>query len=123
MVAETPGVVTLDVVPVDGAPTPFLPAQFGMVGAFGIGEAAISISSSAAVRDHHEYTIRRAGAITTALNQLRAGRPALDPRSVRATVGPRRAHGDVVIAAGGIGLAPLRSAVLALPIVHVRTAA
>ena len=44
---ETPGVFTLSVVPVDGAPTSFLPAQVSMLGAFGIGEAAISISSSA----------------------------------------------------------------------------
>jgi len=112
--SETPGVFTLDVVPVDGAPTPFLPAQVSMLGAFGIGEAAISISSSAAVHDHHEYTIRRAGAITTALCALEPG----DQLTIRGPFGRpwdldalRR---DVVIAAGGIGLAPLRSAVHAL---------
>ncbi len=111
---ETPGVFTLDVVPVDGAPTPFLPAQVSMLGAFGIGEAAISISSSAAVDDHHEYTIRRAGAITTALGALRPG----DQLAIRGPFGRPwdvdALHGDVVIAAGGIGLAPLRSAVYAL---------
>src|SRR6056297_3110434 len=73
VIAETPNVVTLDVVPVDGDPAPFLPAQVSMLGAFGIGEAAISISSSAATRDHHEYTIRRAGAITTALCDMDPG--------------------------------------------------
>ena len=111
---ETPGVVTLDVVPVDGAPTPFLPAQVSMLGAFGIGEAAISISSSAAVDDHHEYTIRRAGAITTALCALEPG----DQFTIRGPFGRPwdldASSGDVVIAAGGIGLAPLRSAVYAL---------
>lgn len=111
---ETPGVITLDVVPVDGAPAPFLPAQVGMLGAFGIGEAAISISSSAAVHDHHEYTIRCAGAITTALFELEPG----DQLAIRAPFGRPWdldvLHGDVVIAAGGIGLAPLRSAVYAL---------
>jgi NAD(P)H-flavin reductase len=111
---ETPGVITLDVVPVDGAPAPFLPAQVGMLGAFGIGEAAISISSSAAVRDHHEYTIRRAGAITSALFELEPG----DQLAIRAPFGRPwdldALRGDVVIAAGGIGLAPLRSAVYAL---------
>jgi NAD(P)H-flavin reductase len=111
---ETPGVVTLDVVPVEGAPATFLPAQVGMLGAFGIGEAAISISSSAAVHDHHEYTIRRAGAITTALFELEPG----DQLAIRAPFGRPwdldALHGDVVIAAGGIGLAPLRSAVYAL---------
>jgi anaerobic sulfite reductase subunit B len=114
VIAETPNVVTLDVVPVDGAPTPFLPAQVSMLGAFGIGEAAISISSSAAVHDHHEYTIRRAGAITTALCALEPG----DQLAIRGPFGrPWKLdalHGDIVIAAGGIGLAPLRSAVHAL---------
>jgi NAD(P)H-flavin reductase len=114
VIAETPNVVTLDVVPVDGAPTPFLPAQVSMVGAFGIGEAAISISSSAAVHDHHEYTIRRAGAITSALCALQAG----DQLTIRGPFGRPwdldALHGDIVIAAGGIGLAPLRSAIHAL---------
>lgn len=111
---ETPGVITLDVVPVDGAPAPFLPAQVGMLGAFGIGEAAISISSSAAARDHHEYTIRRAGSITTALFDLEPG----DQLAIRSPFGRPwdldALAGDVVIVAGGIGLAPLRSAVYAL---------
>jgi NAD(P)H-flavin reductase len=114
VIAETTNVVTLDVVPVDGAPSPFLPAQVSMVGAFGIGEAAISISSSAAVHDHHEYTIRRAGAITTALCALEPG----DQLTIRGPFGRPwnlgALHGNVVIAAGGIGLAPLRSAVHAL---------
>ena len=111
---EIPDVITLDVVPVDGAPATFLPAQAGMLGAFGIGEAAISISSSAAVHDHHEYTIRRAGAITTALFALEPG----DQLAIRSPFGRpwsiEALTGDVVIAAGGIGLAPLRSAVFAL---------
>ena len=114
VVPETPGVVTLDVVPVDGAPAPFVPAQIGMVGAYGIGEAAISISSSATVRDHHEYTIRQAGAITTALHRLQPG----DQLWIRGPFGRGwdldALTGDGVIAAGGLGLAPLRSAILAL---------
>jgi NAD(P)H-flavin reductase len=111
---ETPGVITLDVVPVDGPPAPFRPAQVGMLGAFGIGEAAISISSSSSVDDHHEYTIRRSGAITTALFDLVPG----DQLTIRSPFGRPwnldALRGDVVIAAGGIGLAPLRSAVYAL---------
>jgi NAD(P)H-flavin reductase len=114
IIPEMPGVITLDVVPVEGAPAPFLPAQVSMLGAFGIGEAAISISSSATVLDHHEYTIRRAGAITTALFDLQPG----DQLAIRGPFGRPwdldALAGDVVIAAGGIGLAPLRSAVYAL---------
>lgn len=111
---EIPDVVTLRVAPVDGPPRPFLPAQVGMVGAFGIGEAAISISSPATETDHHEYTIRRAGAITGALTRLRPG----DQLWVRGPFGTpwdlELDGRDVVVAAGGIGLAPLRAAVHAL---------
>ena len=111
---ETPGVITLDVIPLDGAPTPFLPAQSGMLGAFGIGEVPISISSSTAVTDHHEYTIRRVGAVTTALCDLRPG----NQLTIRGPFGKPwdldTLPDDVVIAAGGIGLAPLRAAVHAL---------
>lgn len=114
VVDEIPGVVTLRVTPVDGAPPRFRPAQIGMVGAFGIGEAAISISSPATETRFHEYTIRRAGAITTALTALRPG----DQLWVRGPFGtPWNLDldgQDVLIAAGGIGLAPLRSAIYAV---------
>jgi hypothetical protein len=109
--AEIPGVVTLRVAPIGEPPRPFLPAQIGMVGAFGVGEAAISISS--AITDHaaHEYTIRRAGAITTALTRLHPG----DQLWVRGPFGAPwdldLDGRDVMIAAGGLGIAPLRSAV------------
>ncbi len=111
VVDEIPDVVTLRVVPVEGRPFGFLPAQVSMVGAFGVGEAAISISSPPTETTFHEYTIRRAGAITSALTRLRPG----DQLWVRGPFGvpwDLDLDGrDVVIAAGGIGLAPLRSAV------------
>lgn len=109
--AEIPGVVTLRVVPIGEPPRPFLPAQIGMVGAFGVGEAAISISSAITDHEAHEYTIRRAGAITTALTRLHPG----DQLWVRGPFGTPwdldLGGRDVVIAAGGLGLAPLRSAI------------
>ena len=52
----------------EGSPFEFLPAQVSMLGAFGVGEAAISISSGADQHDFHDYTIRRVGAITSALS-------------------------------------------------------
>ena len=109
--AEIPGVVTLRVAPLGEPPRPFLPAQIGMVGAFGVGEAAISISSATTDRAAHEYTIRRAGAITTALTRLQPG----DQLWVRGPFGApwdlELDGRDVVIAAGGLGVAPLRSAI------------
>lgn len=114
VIDEIPGVVTLRVVPVAGAPFAFLPAQVSMVGAFGIGEAAISISSGVDQLDFHDYTIRRAGAITSALTSLGPG----DELWVRGPFGTPwdfgDAGGDILVAAGGIGIAPLRSAILEL---------
>lgn len=111
---EIPGVVTLRVRPTGDRPRRFLPAQIGMVGAFGIGEAAISISSATTDHDAHEYTIRRAGAITTALTRLRPG----DQLWVRGPFGvpwDLELDGrDVLVAAGGLGVAPLRSAIYEL---------
>lgn len=111
---EIPGVVTLRVAPIGEPPRRFLPAQIGMVGAFGVGEAAISISSAITDHDAHEYTIRRAGAITTALTRLQSG----DQLWVRGPFGvpwDLDLDGrDVVVAAGGLGVAPLRSAIYEL---------
>lgn len=111
---EIPDVVTLRAVPVEGELPEFLPAQVSMVGAYGIGEAAISISSSTDESTFHEYTIRRAGAITGALTRLQSG----DQFWARGPFGhpwDLELDGrDVVIIAGGIGLAPLRSAVYAV---------
>ncbi len=114
VIQEIPDVVTIRCIPVEGALFDFQPAQIGMVGAFGIGEAAISISSPATESSFHEYTIRRAGAITSALTRLQPG----DQFWVRGPFGTPwdldLDGRDILIAAGGIGLAPLRSAVYAL---------
>jgi NAD(P)H-flavin reductase len=111
MIDEIPDVVTIRAVPTQGAPPAFLPAQVSMVGAFGIGEAAISISSSSAQTEYHDYTIRRAGAITSALTSMRPG----DEFWTRGPFGAAwhldHPDADIVLVAGGIGLAPLRSAV------------
>jgi NAD(P)H-flavin reductase len=111
MIDEIPDVVTIRAEPVVGTPRPFRPAQVGMLGAFGVGEAAISISSSPSERAFHDFTVRRAGAITSALTRMTPG----DQFWVRGPFGSSWsldvAGDDVLIAAGGIGLAPLRSAI------------
>lgn len=111
---EIPGVVTLRVAPLDGPPRTFLPAQIGMVGAFGIGEAAISISSAITDHEAHEYTIRRAGAITTALTRLQPGEQLWVRGPFGAPWDLELDGRDVIVAAGGLGVAPLRSAVYEL---------
>jgi NAD(P)H-flavin reductase len=112
---ETPGVATyaLDFVDRDFAATyGFLPGQFNMLYLPGIGEAAISISSDPEAKDTLLHTVRAAGNVTQALARKRPG----DPIALRGPFGSswpmKEARGqDVVIACGGIGLAPLRPAI------------
>jgi NAD(P)H-flavin reductase len=85
-----------------------------MLGAFGVGEAAISISSPMSVRTHHQYTIRRAGPITAALVDTPVGGVV----TVRGPFGEpwpleELATGSLLFMAGGLGLAPLRAAISA----------
>lgn len=114
MIPEIPDTVTIRCAPVEGQPFQFRPGQIGMVGAFGIGEAAISVSSPPTETRFHEYTIRRAGAITGALTRMQVG----DQFWVRGPFGAAwdldLDGRDVLIAAGGIGLAPLRAAIYQL---------
>jgi NAD(P)H-flavin reductase len=107
---ETADVATLIFEPADeGLQMTFEPAQIGMVGIPGLGEVPISFSSDP---DGHNpaMTIRAAGAITGALVAARPG----DVVSMRGPYGVpwpiHRAHGKhLVVAAGGLGLAPLRA--------------
>ena len=110
---DTADTMTIALEPIHGMPPPFLPGQVDMLYAFGTGEVPISISSSTQVADRREYTIRRVGAVTTALTNVERG----DRIGVRGPFGvpwPVEAArgGDVVVIAGGIGLAPLRAAIL-----------
>jgi anaerobic sulfite reductase subunit B len=112
---ETADSVTLVLEP--GEPIAAIgPGQFCMLWVPGVGEVAISISG----RDHHEHsgalvhTIKRVGAVTTALCAAEVG----DVIGVRGPFGRgwdlSVAQGDdLVLVAGGIGLAPVRSALLA----------
>ena len=93
----------------------FLPGQFNMVYVYGIGEAAISISSNPSRNGTLDHTIHRVGTVTTALAQKKRG----DMIGLRGPYGSSwpidSARGkDVCIVSGGIGLAPLRPVIYAL---------
>jgi NAD(P)H-flavin reductase len=110
---DTADTVTIGLAPLAGRPAPFAPGQVDMLYAFGVGEVPISISGDALLPAHREYTIRRVGAVTRALTDVAVG----DQLGVRGPFGrpwplDEARHCDVVIVAGGIGLAPLRAAVL-----------
>jgi NAD(P)H-flavin reductase len=108
---ETRDVVTLELEPPDGSSFTFGPGQFNMLYAFGIGEVPISISGDPTASGPLVHTIRDVGSVTNALCALRPG----DQVGLRGPYGRQwpveEAEGrDVVIVAGGIGLAPLRPA-------------
>ncbi|NLO89980.1 MAG: Ni/Fe hydrogenase subunit gamma [Clostridia bacterium] len=90
----------------------FKPGQFNMLTVLGVGEAPLSISSAPGEGDYFSHTIRRVGNVTGAITRLNVGD----------TFGARGPYGngwpldkikgrDILIVAGGIGLAPLRSVI------------
>ena len=111
---ETADTWTLELVPSAGAPIEPEPGQFAMLTAYGVGEVPISLSG------HGDdgslvHTVRDVGAVTAELCRAPRG----------GTIGVRGPFGttwpladatgaDVVVLAGGLGLAPLRPAVEAL---------
>jgi NAD(P)H-flavin reductase len=114
---ETADTWTLELEPGNGrALAAFEPGQFSMLYAFGAGEVPISVSGDLREGDGRlVHTIRAVGAVTSALCACEPG----DPVGVRGPFGTAwpvaDAEGrDVVVVAGGVGLAPLRSAIYRL---------
>jgi NAD(P)H-flavin reductase len=110
---ETGDTFTLTLQPVAGARArPFAPGQFNMLYVFGVGEVPISISGDPARPELLVHTIRAVGATTRALQRLRKGDwvGVRGPFGTAWPVAEARGH-DVVLIAGGIGLAPLRPAI------------
>lgn len=106
---ETYDVLTYTLVLKDGGEFSCKPGQFNMVGLPGMGEAPISISSEPSRRESFDHTIRAVGNVTRALANLEEG----DEVMIRGPYGTgwpmEEARGkDILIVAGGIGLAPLR---------------
>jgi NAD(P)H-flavin reductase len=107
---DTRDTFTLDLEPVNaGDSLPFLPGQFNMLYVFGAGEVPISMSGDPAKPGAMTHTVRAVGAVTRAIGRLKRG----DVIGVRGPFGAswpveEAAGKDIVIVAGGIGLAPLR---------------
>jgi NAD(P)H-flavin reductase len=109
---ETHDTITLSLEPVDQPIDAHRPGQFTMLYAFGVGEVPISISG--APGSGLIQTIRAVGAVSGALCSAAPGQMI----GVRGPFGtnwgvPDAVGGDLLVVAGGIGLAPLRPAVLA----------
>jgi anaerobic sulfite reductase subunit B len=106
--AESPDTATLALEPGAVAIPAIRPGQFTMLYAFGVGEAPISVSRTGPII---EQTVRDVGAVSHALCSSRPGHVL----GVRGPFGvgwgiERAAGRDIVLVAGGIGLAPLRPA-------------
>ena len=110
---ETYDTFTLTMEPLNGQGLhPFAPGQFSMLYVYGVGELPISISGDPHQGERLTYTVRSVGRATDALVKRLPG----DTVRVRGPFGRpwplEAAHGkDVIIVAGGIGLAPLRPAI------------
>jgi NAD(P)H-flavin reductase len=90
----------------------FLPGQFVMLEVPGYGEIPISISASTQKRGMVELCIRKVGTVTGVLHRARSG-ALLGIRGPFGTHFPleRMKGSNVLLIAGGLGLAPLRSAI------------
>ena len=106
--AETLDTMTLDLEAADdGPPIAFTPGQFTMVYVHGVGEVPISISGDPARPEVLTHTVRAVGGVTSAIVACNPG----DIVGIRGPFGagwPQTTGKDLLVIAGGIGLAPVR---------------
>jgi NAD(P)H-flavin reductase len=112
-VEETHDTVTITLEPAEDPIAEFRPGQFTMLYSFGVGEIPISVSGPPGQLSL-THTIRSVGAVSAALCAAQPGQII----GVRGPFGTSwddagAAGRDLLLVAGGIGLAPLRPALLA----------
>ncbi len=93
----------------------FLPGQIGLVSVMGAGESTFAISSPPSEKEYFQFSVMKTGVVTGAIHELGEG----DKVAVRAPMGCAFPSDgwkgkNVMIVAGGIGMAPLRSLLLHL---------
>lgn len=111
---DTPDVKTFRVVGLDGKkPFEHIPGQCAMLSMPGIGEALFSITSSPTNADYLEFSIKKCGCVTTWLHEMEPGRQVTlrGPYGNGFPVDTELKGKDLLIIAGGIGLAPVRSVI------------
>ena len=116
---EAQGIQTLTLALLDEKmreiPFSFFPGQFVEVSVFGVGEAAISISSNPSEKGQFEISVKNVGNVTNALSNMKKG----------SFVGIRGPFGNsypiedafgknVILLGGGIGIAPMKSTLLSI---------
>ncbi|GJL82983.1 MAG: oxidoreductase [marine bacterium B5-7] len=110
---EIPGCTTMRVEQAgDGSGCVFMPGQFYMIYIFGHGEVPISVSGDPAKPEELTFTVMAVGSVTRALCAVNPG----DTIGLRGPFGSAwpvdevKGH-DVIVMAGGLGLAPLRPSI------------
>lgn len=88
------------------------PGQFNMLYLFGLGEVPISISGTLKDTNHLTHTIKAVGAVSAALTKLIPGDEVWLRGPFGSTWPEVQDHDDLLLIAGGIGLAPLRPVML-----------
>jgi NAD(P)H-flavin reductase len=104
---ETADVATLELTPPSAFP--FFAGQFNMLYMFGLSEVAISLSGDPTEESRVVHTVRAVGAVSRAVTRLRRN----DVIGLRGPYGSywpvaESEGSDIIIVAGGLGLAPLR---------------
>jgi len=113
VIEETPTNKTFVIRP--ETPIRFKAGQFMQLTVPGVGEAPFTPSSSPAVAEKMEITILKTGTVTDALHTMNAG----DMVGLRGPFGKgypldKFENKEVLLVGGGVGLAPLRSLILAM---------
>ena len=91
----------------------YQPGQVGQLSVFGVGESTFVINSQPSCKDYLQFSVMRAGEVTTALHKLHPG----DKVGVRAPLGnwfpfEDWKGKDIIFVGGGIGMAPIRTIML-----------
>ncbi|MCR5290130.1 MAG: FAD/NAD(P)-binding protein [Treponema sp.] len=111
---ETPDVKTFYIVGEDGKkPFEHIPGQCAMLLVPGLGESMISITSSPTVTDHLEFSVKKCGCLTSWLHAAEVGQEIAirGPLGNGFPVDTVFKGKDILVIAGGIGIAPVHSVV------------
>lgn len=111
---DTPDIKNFRVVGTDGK-KPFVhkPGQCAMISLPGIGEGMFSITSSPTNTEYMEFEIKKCGCLTSWLHKIEAGQEITvrGPYGNGFPVDDAFVGRDLLIIAGGVGLAPVRSVI------------
>ena len=111
---DAPDIKTFRVVGLDGKKVfEHMPGQCAMLSIPGVGEAMFSITSSPTNTEYMEFSIKKCGCLTTWLHAMDVGQQITirGPYGKHFPVEDEFKGKDLMVVAGGVGLAPVRSVI------------